>query len=118
MNRTEAPNQTGPPLSPNTQDIILATPNETRELSNTHRCLLIPEIVQLISGEVDTSFHGVEKRKALSALAQTCRSFQEPALNLLWHTLHSIKPLIMCMPSNLWKLKKKERVEYLVGFPF
>jgi hypothetical protein len=35
-------------------------------------------------------------RRALAALAQTCRGFTEPSLDLLWRRLNSLKPLLRC----------------------
>ncbi|KAJ7042339.1 hypothetical protein C8F04DRAFT_1229996 [Mycena alexandri] len=54
-----------------------------------HRCLKIPEILQMIFTKLSehnlpsSAFrpHGAE---ALSRLAQTCQEFSDPALNILW----------------------------------
>ncbi|KAH0826909.1 hypothetical protein J3R83DRAFT_4501 [Lanmaoa asiatica] len=35
-------------------------------------------------------------RRALAALARTCRGFLEPSLNHLWCKLNSLEPLIRC----------------------
>ncbi|KAG6915340.1 hypothetical protein DXG01_012088 [Tephrocybe rancida] len=37
----------------------------------------------------------------LSSLARTCKSFNEPALNLLWHTLEYIDPLVHSLPDDV-----------------
>ncbi|KAJ7776972.1 hypothetical protein DFH07DRAFT_911829 [Mycena maculata] len=61
-----------------------------------HRALEIPEIVQMIC--VYLSWH----RSALAALARTCQAFQGPGLDLLWHTQKSFKPLLCCIPADLF----------------
>lgn len=35
-------------------------------------------------------------RRALAALARTCRGFTEPSLDLLWRRLNSLAPLLRC----------------------
>ncbi|KAF8547266.1 hypothetical protein OG21DRAFT_1425191, partial [Imleria badia] len=35
----------------------------------------------------------------LAALAQTCRTFKEPALDELWGTLDDLTPLAQCLPE-------------------
>ena len=54
-----------------------------------------------VSGDQD--WHGVrvqipdpEGRRALAALAQTCRALSEPCLNQLWRRLKSLRPLLRC----------------------
>lgn len=66
-----------------------------------HKALAIDEIL----------FHLFEQllhyrhlgRATLSALARTCRSFTEPALNVLWRDLRSqsFGPLLRLMPREL-----------------
>lgn len=41
-----------------------------------------------------------EGRRALAALAQTCRMFSEPSLNCLWRKLDSLRPLLRCVFTN------------------
>ncbi|KAG2343030.1 hypothetical protein BDR05DRAFT_316721 [Suillus weaverae] len=50
-------------------------------------------------------------RKTLLALALTCKSFTEPALDLLWRHLDGLEPLIRCLPQSLWK-QDKEKLEF------
>ncbi|KAG1846077.1 hypothetical protein DFJ58DRAFT_664029 [Suillus subalutaceus] len=45
----------------------------------------------------------IDMRKTLLALALTCKSFTEPALDLLWRHLGRLEPLIRCLPQSLWK---------------
>lgn len=39
-------------------------------------------------------------------LARTCRTFTEPALNIVWKKLPDIYPLIRCLPVDAWYLKR------------
>lgn len=79
----------------------------------TMQCLLIPEVVRNIclnlvhnrtSKSADPQYLG-----SLAALARTCHTISEPALDVLWHTQNSIAPLLHCtMPSDLWKVNKRQ----------
>ncbi|EIW78534.1 hypothetical protein CONPUDRAFT_167528 [Coniophora puteana RWD-64-598 SS2] len=61
-----------------------------------HRVLLINEIILTVA-------HHVPADKDLSALARVCKSFSNPALDVLWSALGSIVPLLRCLPSDLIK---------------
>jgi hypothetical protein len=69
-----------------------------------HHCLTIQEIVRLI-----TEFCGDGESEAdrctLIATASTCRAFEEPALDRLWYTLKSLRPLLKCLPQDAWEEK-------------
>lgn len=39
-------------------------------------------------------------RQALAALARTCRTFSELALNPLWRRLDTLQPLMLCVPNK------------------
>jgi hypothetical protein len=58
-------------------------------------CLRIPEVLRLIYDELD-------KRTSLS-LALTCKAFLEPGLDRIWRNITSFKPLIGCIPEDIWK---------------
>jgi hypothetical protein len=77
-----------------------------------HRCFLVPELVQLVCDEFLED--GVQARRTLIALALTCRLFHEPALDLLWRRVASLGPLVKCMPSDLWKVRRESEKELLV----
>ncbi|KAF8552222.1 hypothetical protein OG21DRAFT_159810 [Imleria badia] len=70
-----------------------------------HRALEIQEILSIIfshcSREVLTSWVHPPKRvnPDLAALARTCRTFKEPALDLLWRVLFDLSPLARCLPE-------------------
>ncbi|KAG1790519.1 uncharacterized protein HD556DRAFT_695181 [Suillus plorans] len=42
------------------------------------------------------------KHSSLPSLASTCRAFEHPALNALWRDLESVKPLVKCLPDELF----------------
>ncbi|KAG9312666.1 hypothetical protein JVU11DRAFT_7082 [Chiua virens] len=39
-------------------------------------------------------------QRALAMLARTCRALSEPALDALWHRLHSLEPFLRCMGAK------------------
>jgi hypothetical protein len=71
-------------------------------------CVLVPDIIDLICSEVDQLECPSERRLTLNALARTSRLLHESAMNHLWYELHSLAPLIMCMPEDLWRVMPGE----------
>ncbi|KII86185.1 hypothetical protein PLICRDRAFT_43766 [Plicaturopsis crispa FD-325 SS-3] len=68
-----------------------------------HHCLQIGEILsQVCSALLDGD--GAAGLKSLARLARTCHTFSDPALDILWHTLPSLDPLIRTLPSDLWRI--------------
>jgi hypothetical protein len=57
---------------------------------------MIPEIRLQICNEI------YESDATLAAMAQSCRTFEEPALSILWRWLGSLKPVMGCLPGDLW----------------
>ncbi|KAJ7867436.1 hypothetical protein B0H13DRAFT_1897581 [Mycena leptocephala] len=43
-----------------------------------------------------------EVSKDLAALARTCKTFQNPALNALWRFQYHLFPALRCFPEDLW----------------
>lgn len=68
--------------------------------SKMQRGLDILDIRLLICKEIDT--FSVHRGRTLSALARSCRSFKDPALGTLWHSLSTLDPLFSCLPEDLW----------------
>ncbi|KAG2137866.1 uncharacterized protein EDB93DRAFT_1166399 [Suillus bovinus] len=68
-----------------------------------HHALLVSEILLDIFAHVNTildpSSYGEISvaRKSLATLATTCRTFHEPAMDLLWADMHGIVPLLGCV---------------------
>ena len=45
-------------------------------------------------------------RRTLFALAMTCRSLQDYALDALWYRQDSLVMLIQCLPDDLWEMRE------------
>ncbi|KAG2337702.1 hypothetical protein BDR05DRAFT_760690 [Suillus weaverae] len=67
------------------------------------RCIMIAELQWIIFDLV-----APPNMPTLLALALTCKSFTEPALDLLWRHLGGLDPLIRCLPQSLWKQDGKK----------
>ena len=74
-----------------------------------HRCLQVTELVAhilaalgpdpMVVGTVDTM-----QRRANAAMARTCKTLYEPAMDALWSLLVSLDPLIKCLPQDTWEM--------------
>lgn len=60
-----------------------------------HKCLRIAELFDVICKQVLATGH----QGSLAALCRTCRLFHEPALNVLYKSLESLRPLLFCIPT-------------------
>ncbi|KAJ6587504.1 hypothetical protein DFH09DRAFT_1027499 [Mycena vulgaris] len=73
-----------------------------------HRSLQIPDLVQLLCVEIAgddlaRTGYGPEASRDLAALAWTCKTFQDPALDKLWeHQNNTMINVLMCMPDGIW----------------
>jgi hypothetical protein len=63
-----------------------------------HISLLATEILLHIFAIIHDDF-GRDSRTILAALARTCRTFKEPALDMLWRNIDGLKPIVSCMPE-------------------
>ncbi|KAF9013063.1 hypothetical protein BDQ17DRAFT_1419249 [Cyathus striatus] len=63
---------------------------------------LIPQILSLICEQLTS------EKATLASLASTCKSFEGPALDVLWSKLNGFHPLLKCIPSHLWKEERDE----------
>ncbi|KZP23310.1 hypothetical protein FIBSPDRAFT_952113 [Athelia psychrophila] len=77
-----------------------------------HHCLSVTELLDVIMSEfiwrAETDSKGPSDPlcgSTLLALALTCKTFQQPALNALWNVLSSPVPLVMCLDRNIWEEK-------------
>lgn len=70
-----------------------------------HRCLAVPELLNLIFKEVHTSAKG---GVTVAALARTSKCFQDAALDTLWEKQTSLVPLVKCFPQEIWKETRQE----------
>lgn len=73
-----------------------------------HACLNVDEIIRLIACELVAS----EAKATAVSLASCCRSFEGPILDALWGTQDQLRPLLKCLPGDIWK-----RSEPLVSAP-
>ncbi|KAJ7641047.1 hypothetical protein FB45DRAFT_1053670 [Roridomyces roridus] len=85
--------------------------HEERVAGEMHRCLRIPEIVQLIVSHLDPQYRTGKNQLAL--LART-RIFHEHALDILWSHQTRLAPLIKCMPDDLWEVNGQRSGTVLV----
>ncbi|KAF8994457.1 hypothetical protein BDQ17DRAFT_1430991 [Cyathus striatus] len=76
-------------------------------MSSTSTVLQIPEILMQICK------HMMYQKPTLASLARTCRMFEEPALDVLWHSLNGFYPLAKCLPSNVWDEKEDGSGKYV-----
>jgi hypothetical protein len=70
-----------------------------------HRCLEIPEIIEVILNDITQGqgWEEDEKRKAtLSALARACQVFHIPAIQLLRRELKHFEAIIGVFPDDIW----------------
>ncbi|KAG1741087.1 hypothetical protein EDB19DRAFT_1706216 [Suillus lakei] len=77
-----------------------------------HPALQLNDIIYVIFRHVNDpslSFQpgGNVGQTTLAALARTCQTFHEPALDVLWEDLYFPHPLVYCLPypSNEWRLE-------------
>ncbi|TFK56436.1 hypothetical protein OE88DRAFT_1649718 [Heliocybe sulcata] len=74
-----------------------SVPHDTRRKQiSMHRCLRINEILIIIFRLLGPG--------DVNALAQTSTIFQEPALDVLWHTQATLVNLLKCLPEDLWDI--------------
>ena len=67
-----------------------------------HPCLNVDEILRLIARELVQS----ELNATAVSLACCCRSFEDPALDVLWEMQYRLTPLLKCFPQEVWKEEK------------
>ncbi|KAF8437105.1 hypothetical protein L210DRAFT_3406262 [Boletus edulis BED1] len=60
-----------------------------------HHALQLQEILLNIFGH---HYPGLDTSD-LAALARTCCTFKEPALDVLWEDLNDLSPLLRCVPE-------------------
>ncbi|KAJ7440343.1 hypothetical protein B0H11DRAFT_2099928, partial [Mycena galericulata] len=82
-----------------------------------HRTFEIPEIVALIFAELKgpCSIRTGGHRRDFAALARTCKSFQGPALDLLWSEQNTLTNVLRCLPRHLWEEKGDGQLRFLDG---
>ena len=75
-----------------------------------HRCLQIQEPLSIVFEYVHIPRKALEddplSASSLARLARTCKAFQDPALDILWHSQYSLVPLLKCLPRDAWAWKE------------
>ncbi|KDQ55682.1 hypothetical protein JAAARDRAFT_71050 [Jaapia argillacea MUCL 33604] len=68
-----------------------------------HKIWTIPELTSHIVFFLTRPDSGwAEGSPDLVTLSRTCRKISEQALDAIWHTLPDMRPLLRCMPPDLW----------------
>jgi hypothetical protein len=70
-------------------------------MHHAHVCLLPAEILCDIFTIIHKDDSKPNSRATVAALARTCRTFQEPALDVLWRDVKGFKPLLSCLPEGV-----------------
>ena len=65
-----------------------------------HHCLHVTEIVDLIAQYSEMPLPGSHQCPSV-ALSQTCKAFYEPALNIHWKALETLRPFMACFPEDV-----------------
>ncbi|KAJ7666767.1 hypothetical protein DFH06DRAFT_1469958 [Mycena polygramma] len=68
-----------------------------------HRALAVPEIVGLIFDHLEGVYLALNRRQDFAALARTCKSFHDPALDVLWKRQNTLTYILKCLPSDVWE---------------
>ena len=75
-----------------------------------HRCLEVAEILRVIFEHTcQVDILGYYDRETTSSLSLGCKFFHEVGAPILWSTLWSLRPLIKCMPGDVWTEEPVER---------
>lgn len=74
-----------------------------------HFCLLPPEILLQIFSTCEF-YQLICSHATLASLARTCRTFQEPALDILWKNINGFEPLIACLPECVGNIDIRGRL--------
>jgi len=65
-----------------------------------HISRLAAEILLHIFAAIYDNF-GRDRLATLAALARTCKTFKEPALDILWREIIGFTPIISCLPKGV-----------------
>ena len=82
--------------------------------SNMHPCLNVDEILRLLAHALVV----LEAKATAVALACCCKSFEEPALDVLWEAQNRLGPLLKCFPRDVWEEEDGNFVSPLTALIF
>ncbi|KAJ8495086.1 hypothetical protein ONZ51_g1908 [Trametes cubensis] len=66
------------------------------------RLLHSPDILHNICEQAHEGGYDADCRATVAALNATCRAIHRVAVKVLWSRLFSLRPLVKCMPADLW----------------
>ncbi|KAH9834058.1 uncharacterized protein C8Q71DRAFT_770787 [Rhodofomes roseus] len=78
-----------------------------------HRALAIPELLLSIVKEA-VNQRSFFEWSTLVAFALTCRTFLEPALDVIWRKQNGLGHLVECLPRDLWTISPGEPLDILL----
>lgn len=83
-----------------------------------HHALRLEEILLNIFGQCypPSSTNASRATADLAALARTCRTFKEPALDVLWTELANLSPLARCLPEASHRIYPGYAVRHFMVF--
>ncbi|KAI0673999.1 hypothetical protein C8Q78DRAFT_1068180 [Trametes maxima] len=67
------------------------------------QCLRSPDIIRNICDQAYEGGYDPDCRATVAALNATCRAIHRVAAQVLWSRLFSLRPLVKCMPEDLWR---------------
>ncbi|KAL4249407.1 hypothetical protein ABKN59_007981 [Abortiporus biennis] len=76
-----------------------------------HRVFQVPEILNLVLKFIAGSSEDYESPSIFLSVARTCKLFEEPALEHLWHTQSSLVPLLRCAPNAFEEKQNQEALD-------
>lgn len=74
-----------------------------------HRCLYVLDILKVLFDFVIEDEKPGSGTNTIVALVYACRTFQDTGLDILWRGIHSLFPLIKCLPTDAWELNAIRR---------
>ncbi|KAH6867540.1 hypothetical protein BKA70DRAFT_1360376 [Coprinopsis sp. MPI-PUGE-AT-0042] len=77
--------------------------SSTSPATKPHRCLGIPEVIELVFEWINDSN---AKGSTLFALTTTCKAFHELSIKFLWKDLCDLHPIAGVFPNCAWRLKQ------------
>ncbi|KAG6335335.1 hypothetical protein ID866_3746 [Astraeus odoratus] len=82
-----------------------------------HPCLLVHELLLHIIGFLaeDATLRTPcpSGNRDIARFARTCKSFMDPALDVLWHTQCALSPLVMCLPYDVWSRRVFDKIHFI-----
>ncbi|TCD69600.1 hypothetical protein EIP91_007022 [Steccherinum ochraceum] len=74
------------------------------------KCLLISEIMEKILGHAHDFEEGLP---TLAAMAASCKTFCDPAMDVLWREVADVVPIMQCLPADAWQVTATPRAPLL-----